>query len=151
MASQSVVELLQELTKFREPVFQSLQVEQKVLWPGRSKQLWPQVDIMGHVDDGSILLIEVDDHGDPGRSVVKYWPLLHASATGECEYPSILFVEVFAPDSTFGEGYGLLAEFIGARFREAYPTRFRFRLIRKAGMAAARVALEIREFALSQG
>ena len=106
-----------------------LDLEKAIRWPGESEPLWPRADISGLLSTGEFLIVEIDHHADPVRSVVKYWPLLHAMDSGEPQHPPIAFVEVSQPDDTFGTGYQLLAKFIGERFTDDYSGKFRFRYI----------------------
>src|SRR5206468_289048 len=95
-------------------------------YPGEKRQIWPRADISGKVSTGEKFIVEVDDHADPARSFVKYWPLLYAVEKGTYECEPIFFMEITSPDSTFGAGFQYLARFVGERFEESYPSRFRF-------------------------
>ena len=123
-----------------------LDLETPIPWPGQPETLWPRADISGRVTTGEVFIVEIDDHADPARSVVKYWPLLHSMDAGEFEHAPIAFVEVSQRDDTYGEGYQLLAQFDGARFAERYPNHFRFRYIDLTGKDASEIAKVILAF-----
>jgi hypothetical protein len=101
------------------PFIGPITLETRIPWPGQPPNLQPRADISGQVSTGEILVVEIDDHADPTRSVVKYWPLLH----------SIAFAGVSRRDDTFGAWYQFLAQFIWERFAELYPGHFRYRHI----------------------
>jgi len=146
LTTQSVLELYRAIERLNLAGLRNLRIEEKLPWPEQGHQLWPQADIVGNLKDGSLLVIEVDDHSDPARSISKYWPLLHAIDEGSFAHPRIVFVEVFSQDPTFGYGYGLLGRFIGARLAELYPDSFRFRFINKEGKSSDDIAKEIGAF-----
>lgn len=128
MATQLAADIHTALESFHDPIIKVLyEPDRRMPWPGQnSRQVWPQADISGELVSGEIFIVEVDDHADPGRSLAKYWPLLHAIAKQELEYPPIRFFEISSPDGTFGIGYELLARFIGDRFKEMYPRVFTY-------------------------
>lgn len=146
MATKSTRELFEALRNLLEPHAKCLVLDQKIPGPDQDPMFWPQADIVVYIDDDTIAIIEVDDHGDPGRSIVKYWPLIHAIDEGSFSYPKIKFIEVFAPDATFGRGYGILAQFIGSRLSQAYPDCFQFCMIHKASKTGGEIAREIQAF-----
>lgn len=118
--------------------------------PGQNKNLWPKADISGHLHTGEAFIVEVDDHADPVRSLVKYWPLLHAVAN-RVEYPPIAFIEVSKPDATFGLGYQVLARFVGQRFEAQYPRNFRFSYIDLSAKDVPAITRAILEFLGASG
>ena len=120
--------------------------ETRIPWPGQKRSVWPWADLSGTLVTGERFIVEIDDHADPGRSIVKYWPLLHAVSIGAFEYPTIRFLEISSPDSTFGEGYEILARFVGDRLAERYPGRFRFAYTSLAGKSAKELGAEILAF-----
>lgn len=124
--------------------------ETPIPWPGQPKPLWPVADISGRTSTGEVLIVEIDDHADPARSVVKYWPLLHAMANEGFPYDPIAFVEVSGRDDTYGLGYQLLARFVGQRLAEGYPEYFRFRYVDLGDGDPGRIARAILAF-VSEG
>jgi hypothetical protein len=85
--------------------------------PGQPKNLWPLADISGALVGGDRFLVEIDDHADPVRSIVKYWPLLEGVANGAIAGHRIRLVGASRRDSTFGEGFQILASSV--RWRSA--------------------------------
>lgn len=114
--------------------------EFRLPWPGQSRALWPLADISGHLSSGEVFVIEVDDRADPVRSIVKYWPLLHAVAIGEFDHAPICLVEVSAICSTYGQGFQLLARFAGRQLQTLYPGHFRFGFVDLGGREPAQLA-----------
>ena len=109
------------------PVIKSFHpLEARIPWPCQKETMWPYADISGMLNTGEVFIVEIYDHADPCRSIIKYWPLLHAIARQGYEYPPICLVEVSHPDSTFGEGFQRLARFIGQQLQEQFPSHFRF-------------------------
>jgi len=104
-------------------------LETRFPWPGQSRQVWPIADLSGTLRSGERFIIEVDDHADPARSVVKYWPLLHSIAEKRLAHPPIALMEVSRPDATFGLGFQLLAQFMGSQFEVMFPGFFRFEFV----------------------
>lgn len=102
------------------------QPETRMPWPGQMANVAPIADITAQLVDGRMLVVEIDDQCDPCRSVIKYWPLLDAMASGSFEHPSLHFVEISSPNSTYGAGFQALAQFIGQRFSQLYPGLFEF-------------------------
>jgi hypothetical protein len=97
--------------------------EKRIPWPNQPTTLWPQADISGRLATGEVFIVEVDDQADSVRSVVKYWPLLHAVANGDFGYPPICLVEVSAVCSTYGTGFQLLAINSGACTHSEFVSR----------------------------
>jgi hypothetical protein len=140
------LQVYQALARAPDSPLSGLCLEHKICWPGQDNNLLPIADISGQVDTGEVLIVEIDDHADPARSVVKYWPWLHAIDMEEFPHAAIAFVEVSRPDDTFGSGYQLLAQFIGERFTELYPKRFRFRYLDLGGRDPHAIAEAILAF-----
>ncbi len=101
--------------------------ETRIPWPGQPRSFWPCADISGNLRNGDRFIVEIDEHADPVRSLIKYWPLLHFVHGGEFRYPPICFVEISSRDSTFGTGFQALCRFVGKRLEATYGRRFRFR------------------------
>lgn len=147
MATQVARDIHAALRESADPVIESLDpTDTKVVWPGRSRQVWPQADISGKLASGEIFIVEIDDQADPGRSFAKYWPVLYAVSRGEHEHPPIRFFEISSPDSICGIGYELLAQFIGERFQEMYPGMFSYGYTSLKGKDAKVLAQEILAF-----
>ena len=109
-------------------MFSEVMMEEKISMPNFNIQFCPTADILININ-GKKALIEVDDDSDPGRSITKYWPLLHYYKDSELKNYDLIFIEVVRKGSTFGGGYKALAEFIGERFKEYYSKFFKFFLI----------------------
>jgi hypothetical protein len=151
MATELARQILNEIQAARNPVIRELhKLDTRVPWPGKSRNVWPQADISGTLTTEEYFIIEIDDHADPSRSLIKYWPLFHAMQTGTHQFPSIAFVEVSKPDSTFGVGFEDLAQFVARRFIDLCPRHFRFGFVDLQGADAASVARDALAF-LGQG
>ena len=121
-------------------------LETPVCWPGQPRNVWPKADISGHTSRGEFFIVEIDDHADPARSVVKYWPFLHSLAAGEAELGRVAFVAVSRRDDTFGAGFEFLARFIGERLAALYPEHYRFKYINLAEGDAPEIAKAVLAF-----
>lgn len=87
----------------------------KIKWSGQPRNMWPEADIV--INTGSRrFIIEYDEDNDPGRSLIKYWPIIHY-----CEAP-LTIIEVWKRGSTIGRGYAELAKWMAIRLKERYPT-----------------------------
>lgn len=130
-----------ELEKGAFPIIEAIdRAETRLPWPGQSRSLWPQADISGRLTTGDVFVVEVDDKADPVRSVVKYWPLLHAAASGEFDHPAMWLVVVSAVCSTYGCGFQLLARFVGDRLRTIYPCQLHFAFVELGDRDTCRLA-----------
>lgn len=103
--------------------------ETRIPWPGQPRTLWPQADLSGRLSSGEVFIVEVDDQADPARSVLKYWPLLHAVDSSAFQHEPLCLIEVSATNATFGAGFAVLARFAGDRFERMYPSLFRFEFV----------------------
>jgi len=120
--------------------------ETRIACPEQDRQTWPCADISGKLSTGERFIVELDDHADPVRSFVKYWPLLYAVEKGTHQCEPIALMEITSPDSTFGAGFQYLARFVGERFEEHFPSRFRFEMSALAGKTAAQLRDEVLSF-----
>ncbi len=48
----------------------------KIAWAGHPRNTWPEADLVFE-RQGRRFIAECDEDSDPGRSLVKYWPILH--------------------------------------------------------------------------
>jgi hypothetical protein len=141
MATELAAQIRAAVKKLGSPLIEDFDPpEFRLPWPGQNRALWPRADISGRLSSGGVFVIEVDDRADPVRSVVKYWPLLHAVATGEFKHPPICLVEVSAICSTYGQGFQLLARFAGQQLQTLYPGHFRFGFVDLSGRNPAQLA-----------
>ena len=87
----------------------------KIEWSGRPRNMWPEADIL--IDTGTRrFIIEYDEDSDPGRSLTKYWPIVHH------EKGLLTIIEVWKRGSTVGRGHAELAKWMATRLKEMYPT-----------------------------
>lgn len=105
----------------------------KLEWLGQPRNMWPEADLFLNVS-GRKFIVEYDEDSDPGRSVVKYWPILQQSG----EVP-VTIIEVWKRGPTIGQGYATLAKWMGVRLMELYPT-FTYEFIERTGETAATIA-----------
>ncbi|MFC1918985.1 hypothetical protein ACFLWW_03340 [Chloroflexota bacterium] len=108
----------------------------RIEWVGHPKNLWPQSDIIIDTHTGRFI-VEYDEDSDPGRSLIKYWPIIH-----ENKGLPLTLIEVWERGHTFGKGYAELAKWVGERIMELYPT-FVYRFIEKTDEKAKVIAKEI--------
>ena len=87
----------------------------KIEWAGQPRSFWPEADILINMPSRRFV-IEYDENSDPGRSLTKYWPILHV--TGKAP---LTIIEIWQRGPTIGRGYAELAEWMGARLRKLYP------------------------------
>jgi len=81
---------------------------------GQTGNLWPQADILISMP-GRRFIIKYDEDSDPGRSLVKYWPVLDESNH------AITIIEVWKGGKTVGRGFATLAKWMGTRLMQLYP------------------------------
>ena len=117
--------------------------ETRIEWPGQPKNLWPLADISGALVGGDRFIVEIDDHADPVRSIVKYWPLLEGIANGGEKGHRIRLVGASRRDNTFGEGFQILAQFVGGQIAARYPKHFRYAYVALAQKSPVELAAEI--------
>ena len=65
-------------------------------------------------------MVEVDNDSDPGRSLVKYWPIIDEHFKTP-EAKEIIFIEVWKGGTTIGKGYEELFRFMRSQFLKIYP------------------------------
>ena len=87
----------------------------KFEWAGQPKTMWPEADLLITMPSRRFV-IEYDEDSDPGRSLTKYWPMLHVTSK-----PRLTIIEIWKSGLTIGKGYAELAEWMGARLMELYP------------------------------
>jgi len=108
----------------------------KVEWIDHPKNLWPESDIIIDIPKGRFI-VEYDEDSDPGRSIIKYWPIIHDRKDG-----NISIIEIWKRGPTIGRGYAELAKWIGQRMMELYPG-FTYIFIEKTEETAKVIAMEI--------
>lgn len=123
--------------------FNDVDLEVKVSIPNISNIFNPTADIFIDINEDKIAIIEVDDNNDCSRSIVKYWPLLHDYGKSEMENKKLIFFEIFRRGDTYGQGYKILADFIGQRFNEYYTDFFKLYFIDAYNMNAEDIANKV--------
>ena len=118
----------------------------RIPWPGENRTFWPAADISGIISNGDIFIVEVDEHTDPCRSLIKYWPLIHTISIGKFNYPPIHFYEISSRDNTFGSGFQKLAKFISKRLESQYKNFYRFGYSELIGKGPKQHANDILKF-----
>lgn len=108
----------------------------KIEWSSYSRNLWPEADLLIETP-GRRFIIEYDEDSDPGRSIIKYWPIIH-----DRKGDNISIIEIWKRGSTIGRGYAELAKWIGQRMMELYPS-FTYIFIEKTEETAKVIAMEI--------
>jgi len=87
----------------------------KIEWKGQPRDIWPEADIVISMP-GRRFIVEYNEDGDPGRSLIKYWPVLEDLVEG-----SLTIIEVCKNGQTIGQGYSTLATWLGEKMMELYP------------------------------
>lgn len=87
----------------------------KVEWPGRPIDLWPEADIVIDMP-GRRFIINYDENNDPGRNLIKYWPVLH-----ETDTVSLSIIQVWKRGKSIDDNLGILTRWMGNRLMELYP------------------------------
>jgi hypothetical protein len=87
----------------------------KIEWVGQPKNMWPEADIIINMD-GRRFIVEYDEDNDPGRNLVKYWPILH-----QTKQVPLTIIEIWKRGQSTGHGFATLAEWMGERLVELYP------------------------------
>ena len=107
-----LTDLLSDLAS-RYPDWQ-IQDHRRIEIAGQPGNLWPQADIVINMP-GRTFIIEYHEDSDPGRSLVKYWPVLDDSNH------AITIIEVWKGGRTIGKGFATLAKWMGMRLMQLYP------------------------------
>ena len=116
-----------------------IQDRRRIEIAGQPGTLWPQADIVINMP-GRYFIIEYDEDSDPGRSLVKYWPVL------EDLNRAITIIEVWKSGKTVGKSFATLAKWMGMRLMQLYPgTIYEFieRTDESAEQITERIALMI--------
>ena len=98
----------------------------------------------GSLNNGEKFFIKVDETQNPGASVAKYWPLLHAMKYEGFEHSKIHLFEVTKRTSVHGVGYQIIANFMGEQLKNIYPDHLiRFHYVDIGSKEASALANEI--------
>lgn len=87
----------------------------KIKWEGQPRNIWPVADIVISMP-GRQFIVEYDEDTDPGRNLVKYWPVIH-----ESNQASLTIIEIWRKGPTIGRGYATLSKWMGTRLMKLYP------------------------------
>ena len=87
-------------------------------WTGQPRQYWSKADIWLE-SPIKIVIVEIDNDSDPGRSLVKYWPFFEDYFSAN-KQAIIQFIEICKFGSTVGGGYGVLFDFMREQFMSIY-------------------------------
>lgn len=110
----------------------------KIEWIGQPKNMWPEADLLINVS-GRQFIVEYDEDSDPGRSLTKYWPLIHENR----ERP-LTIIEVWKRGLTVGRSYAELARWMGMRLMGMYP-RFAYEFVERKDESAGIIAKKVAE------
>lgn len=109
----------------------------KINWNGQLRNVWPEADIL--INMGSrLFIIEYDEDSDPGRSLIKYWPIIHQKEG------LLTIIEVWKRGRTIGTGYAVLAKWMGTRLKETYPM-FEYKFLERDEETSRSIARTITE------
>lgn len=87
----------------------------KIEWDGHPRNLWPEADI-AIIMPGRQFIVEYDEDSDPGRNLIKYWPVLDNS-----NLLPLTIIEIWKKGNTIGQGYASLAQQMGTKMMELHP------------------------------
>ena len=110
----------------------------KIEWAGHPRNAWPEADIVIDMQ-GRRFIVEYDEDSDPGRSLVKYWPILHQAG----RIPMTI-IEVWKRGTTIGHGQAELTKWMGARFEQLHPS-FSYKFIERKEETATAMAQKVAE------
>ena len=79
----------------------------RVEWIGQPKSMWPEADVVIDMP-ARRFIIECDEDSDPGRSLIKYWPILYHTNKAP-----LTIIELWKRGPTIGQGYAALAKWMG--------------------------------------
>jgi len=108
----------------------------RIEWVGHTKNLWPESDIVIDTHNRRFI-VEYDEDSDPGRSLIKYWPIIH-----ENQKSQLTLIEVWRRGQTIGKGYAELSKWIGERLMTLYPM-FVYRFVERTSETAKEIAREV--------
>jgi hypothetical protein len=135
---------LNELILELQPLYPQLKPHFRIEWQ-HPKSEWPgpEADIL--IDTPSRrFIIEDDNDCDPGRSIIKYWPILDADTK-----ISLTIIGIWERGHTTGEGYGKLAEWVGTKLMELYSPRFVYRFIERKDESAKSITEKVAQIITS--
>jgi len=87
----------------------------KIEWEDQPRNIWPEADIVINTT-GRRFIVEYDEDSDPGRNLIKYWPILDKSYQ-----VSLTIIEIWKKGQTTGQGFATLARWTGTRLMQLYP------------------------------
>ncbi len=87
----------------------------KVQCMGQPKNIWPEADIVINMP-GRQFIVEYDEDCDPGRNLVKYWPILNHNKRA-----SLTIIEVWKGGRLIACGFPMIAKWVNARLEELCP------------------------------
>ena len=87
----------------------------KIEWMGHPSDTWPEADIVINTP-GRRFVINYDEDSDPGRSLTKYWPILHEPF----DIP-LTIIQVWKRGIAIGDAFAILAKWMGIRLMKLYP------------------------------
>ena len=99
------------------PLYPQWQIEDhcKIEWAGQPSNIWPEADIIIDIP-GRRFIIDYDEDNDPGRNLIKYWPILH-----EQDNISLTIIQVWKRGKSTDDDVPLLTRWMGARLMKLYP------------------------------
>ena len=108
----------------------------KIEWSGQPRSIWPEADLSINMP-GRRFIVEYDEDSDPDRSLIKYWPIL-----AQINQTPVTTIEVLKRGQTIGQGYAVLAKWIGAKLMELYP-QFVYHFIERSNKSSRETAAEL--------
>lgn len=110
----------------------------KIKWRGQPKKMWPEADLVIDVP-ARRFIIEYDEDSDPGRTIIKYWPILY-----QTNQVPLTIIQIWKRGPKTGQGYATLAKWMGARLMELYPT-FIYESIERKDETSRKIVKKIAE------
>jgi hypothetical protein len=109
---------------------------------GQPGNLWPQADIVISMP-GRRFIIEYDEDSDPGRNLVKYWPVLDES------HYTVTIIEIWKGGKTVGRSFTTLAKWMGTKLMKLYPGTI-YEFIERADESTEEIANRIAKMILGK-
>jgi hypothetical protein len=116
-------EVLQHLKNSNNSKLDEFNIEgpdKRIKWVNQPPKYWPRADIWFESEE-RIAIVEIDNDSDPGRSLVKYWPIIDEHFKNPVA-KEVIFIEVWKGGTTVSRGYVELFKFMKIQFTKHYSS-----------------------------
>jgi hypothetical protein len=87
----------------------------RIEWKGNTRNMWPEADLVINMP-GRRFIVEYDEEGYPGRSLLKYWYVLT-----QTKRVSFTIIEVCKRGQSIDHDIATFIEWIGAKLMKLNP------------------------------